>query len=244
MSTPRTQSLTRALTLMRALKRFPHGATTVTLARAAGLAPATAGRLLATLQDAEFVTRGADGWLVGPELNRIVTHADPHRSLIARARPVLERAAAAGRESAMLAIRRPGPQIEILIQADGPWLLGLTNWVGRPIDLHASAAGKLVLAELTDDQLVAWIKRQRPRRLTPHTLTTRAQLTEELARVRAQDWAMLEHESEIGLGSIALPVRDDDGAIVAIIGFSGPAQRLDYPRLLRHLRSARSELRA
>jgi DNA-binding IclR family transcriptional regulator len=144
----------------------------------------------------------------------------------------------------MLAIPRPGPQIEILIQADGPWLLGLTNWVGRRIDLHASAAGKLLLAELTDDQLVAWIKRQRPRRLTPHTLTTRAQLSEELARVRAQDWAMLEHESEIGLGSIALPVRDDDGAIAAIIGFSGPAQRLDYPRLLRHLRSARSELRA
>lgn len=61
--------------------------------------------------------------------------------------------------------------------------------------------------------------------------------------MRAQGWAILENESEIGLGSIALPVRDDDGAIVAIIGFSGPAQRLDYPRLLNHLRSARGELR-
>jgi DNA-binding IclR family transcriptional regulator len=230
------------LDLMRALKRFPHGATTAALARATGLAPATAGRLLATLEDSEFVTRGGDGWLVGPELNRIVTHGDPYRSLIARARPVLQRAAAAGRETAMLAIPRPGPQIEILVQADGPWLLGLTNWVGRRIDLHASAAGKLVLAELTDDELTGWIKRQRPRRLTPHTLTTRAQVGSELARVRAQDWAMLEDESEVGLGSIALPIRDEDGALTAIIGYSGPAQRLDYPVLLDHLRRARSEL--
>jgi DNA-binding IclR family transcriptional regulator len=241
-SIPRTQSLSRALDLMRALKRFPNGASSATLARATGVAPATAGRLLATMADAEFVVRGDTGWVVGPELKRIVTRADPHRSLIARARPILERAAAAGRESAMLAVPRGGPQIEILLQADGPRLLGLTNWVGRPVDLNASAAGKLVLAELSDEQLGAWIKRQRPQRLTPHTLTTRKQLAAELARVRSQDWATLDQESEIGLGSIALAVRDPDHTLTAILGFSGPADRLDYPALLSHLRHAASEL--
>jgi DNA-binding IclR family transcriptional regulator len=228
--------LTRALDLLRALKRFPHGATSATLARATGLAPATVGRLLATLHDAEFVARGEQGWMVGAELTRIAARADPHRALRERAWPVLEKLAATVRESAMLAIPRPGPQIEILAQADGPRLLGLTNWVGRPVDLHASAAGKLVLAELSDDELAAWIHRERPRRLTPHTLTTRAQLTTEIARVREQGWATLDQESEIGLGSIARVVRDDTGTLTAIIGFSGPAQRLDYPALLAHLK--------
>lgn len=235
MSTPRTQSLTRGLDLLRTLKRFPHGATTASLARTTGLAPATAGRLLATLHDAEFVARGEQGWTIGPELTRIAARADPHRSLRARARPLLEQLAGIAQESAMLAVPRPGPQIEILLQADGPRLLGLVNWVGRPVDMHASAAGKLALADLSDEQLAAWIRRERPRRLTPHTLTTRRQLTHEIRRVRERDWATLEQESEIGLGSIARAVRGRDGRLTAIIGFSGPAERLDYPVLLEHL---------
>ena len=235
MSTPRIQSLSRALDLLCALKRFPDGTSTATLARATQLAPATAGRLLITLADAEFVTRGDNGWIVGAELMRIAARADPHRALRARARPVLEKLARDGRESAMLAVPRPGPQIEILVQADGPRLLGLTNWVGRPVDMHASAAGKIALAELSDTELVAWIARERPRRLTPHTLTSRAQLTAEIARVREQGWATLDQESEIGLGSIAHPVRDHHDALTAIIGFSGPAERMDYPKLLIHL---------
>ena len=141
----------------------------------------------------------------------------------------------------MLAVPRPGPQIEILAQADGPRLLGLTNWVGRPIDMHASAAGKIALAELSSDDLAAWIRRERPRRLTPHTLTSQRQLSAELALVRERGWATLEHESEIGLGSIALGIRDDAGALAAIIGFSGPVERLDVPALLALLQAAARE---
>lgn len=242
-STPRTQSLTRALDLLRTLERFPHGATTATLARTTELAPATAGRLLATLEDSEFVIRGEQGWLVGPGLTRIAARADPYRALRARAGPLLERLAAAARESAMLAVPRPGPQIEILAQADGPRLLGLINWVGRPVDLYASAAGKIVLAELSDDELAAWIHRVRPRRLTPHTLTTRTEITAEIRRVRERGWATLDQESEIGLGSIASAIRDDDRALAAIIGFSGPSERLDYPALLAHLEQGGGALR-
>jgi IclR family pca regulon transcriptional regulator len=226
------------LDLLRALKRHPHGATTAALARATGLAPATAGRLLITLADAAFVVRGDQGWIVGPEVTRIAARADPHRALREQARPLLEHLAATARESAMLAIPCPGPQLEILAQADGPRLLGLTNWVGRHVDLHASAAGKLVLAELSDADLVAWIRRERPRRLTPHTLTSRRHLVPEIQRARRQGWATLDQESEIGLGSIACAARDPDGTLRAIIGFSGPAERLDYPALLAHLQPA------
>ena len=192
--------MTRALSLLRALGRFPDGATTAELARAVNLAPATAGRLLTTLSDDAFIARTDVGWVVGPELVRVAARADPHRSLIKRTRPLLERLAATAGEAAMLAVPRPGPQIEILAQADGPRLLGLTNWVGRPIEMHASAAGKIALAELDDEKLVAWIRRERPRRLTPHTLTTRKELTAELARVRARGWATLSTSPRSGSG--------------------------------------------
>jgi DNA-binding IclR family transcriptional regulator len=242
MSVPRTQSLSRAIGLLRALERFPNGATTAMLARATGLAPATAGRLLATLEDEQFVERGDAGWTVGRDLVRIAQRADPHRALARRARPMLEHLAAAAGESAMLAIPRPGPGMAIVAQADGPRLLGLANWVGRDIDLHASAAGKLVLAELDDSALTAWIRRERPRRHTPRTLTRRADLLADLRRVRERGWAEIDGESEPGLASISMPVRDRDGRLVAMPGFSGPADRLNRPALIALLEHAVAEL--
>jgi len=242
MSVPRTQSLSRAIGLLRALERFPNGATAATLARATGLAPATAGRLLATLEDEQFVERGDAGWTVGRDLVRIAQRADPHRALARRARPMLEHLAAAAGESAMLAIPRPGPGMAIVAQADGPRLLGLPNWVGRHIDLHASAAGKLVLAELDDAAVTAWIKRERPRRHTPRTLTRRAELLADLRRVRERGWAEIDGESEPGLASVSMPVRDPDGRLIAMPGFSGPADRLDRPALIELLAGAVADL--
>ncbi len=242
MSVPRTQSLTRAIALLRAMEHFPRGVTTAELARVTELAPATAGRLLATLEDSGFVEREAGRWTIGGELARIAQRADPQRVLAGKARPVLAELAAAAKESAMLAVPRAGPRVLVIAQVDGPRLLGLTNWIGRQIDLHASAAGKLLLAELDDRAATAWIRRERPRRLTPRTLTTRAGLLRELARVRAQGWAEIDGESEVGLASVAVPVRDADGSLVAMLGYSGPAERLDRPALVEPLEHAATRL--
>ena len=109
----------------------------------------------------------------------------------------------------MLAVPRGRARLVVVAQADGPRLLGITNWVGRTIDdLHASAAGKLLLAELDDRALAAWIRRAKPRRLTPRTLTAPGALLEELARARDRGWAEIDGESEPGLASVAVPVRD------------------------------------
>jgi DNA-binding IclR family transcriptional regulator len=245
MSVPRTQSLTRAIALLRAMEHFPRGVSTAELARVTALAPATAGRLLATLEDAGFVERTDARWTIGGELVRIARRADPQRELAARARPVLAELAAAAKESAMLGVPRAGARVVVIAQADGPRLLGVTNWIGRSIDdLHASAAGKLLLAELDDRAVAAWIRRERPRRLTPRTLTTRGDLLRELARVRAQGWAEIDGESEAGLASVAVPVRDADGNLVAMLGYSGPSERLDRPALVEPLERAAARLAA
>ncbi len=242
MSVPRTQSLTRAVALLKALRHHPRGATTAALARATGLPPATAGRLLITLADEGFVRRAPQGWVVGAELVTLARRSDPDSALARRAQPLLAELAEHGRESAMLAVPAPGPAVDIIAQVDGPWLLGLTNWVGRGVDLHASAAGKLLLAELGDAALDAWIARARLRRHTPRTITTRAGLLAEVRRVRARGWADLRDESEPGLWSVAVPVRDADGALAALLGFSGPTARVEPERLLELLLAAATRL--
>ena len=244
MSVPRTQSLTRAIALLRAIERFPRGVTTAELARITELPPATAGRLLATLEDAGFAERDDQGWSVGRELVRIAQRAEPQRALARTAQPVLAELAAAAKESAMLGIPRGRARVVVIAQADGPRLLGITNWVGRPIDdLHASAAGKLLLAELDDRAVSAWIRRAKPRRLTSRTISAPGALVAELGRVRDQGWAEIDGESEAGLASVAVPVRAPGGELVGMIGYSGPSERLDRAALVAPLRAAASALR-
>jgi DNA-binding IclR family transcriptional regulator len=242
MSVPRTQSLTRALALLRAIERYGQRASTAELARATELAPATAARLLATLEDAGFASRSFGAWSIGPQLVRLGQRADPFRAMARRAQAVLDDLAAGAGESALLAVPRPGPAVEVVAQADGPRLLGLTNWIGRSIAIHASAAGKLVLAELSDRAISAWIARERPARLTPRTIVSRTSLISEIERVRAQGWAEIDEESEPGLASIAVGVRDEDHALVAMIGFSGPRDRLDRHALVAPLKRAAEAL--
>jgi DNA-binding IclR family transcriptional regulator len=247
---PRAQSLTRAAALVRAVGEASAGgggATTAALARACGLPVATAARLLATLSDEGFVERAPDGagWTLGLPLVRLARAADPDRALVAAARPVLEDLADAAGESAALAVARAGPAMDVIAQADGPGLLGVSDWVGREFPLHASAPGKLVLAELDDDALAAWVARVRPERFTRRTITSVRGLRAELAAIRAQDYAELDGELEPELASLAVTVRGASGAAVAFIGVSGPGGRLDARRrraLLGPLRAAGQRL--
>jgi DNA-binding IclR family transcriptional regulator len=243
MSVPRTQSLTRAIALLRAMERFPRGVTTAELARVTELPPATAGRLLATLEDAGFAERDDQGWSIGRELVRVAQRAEPQRALARKAQPLLAELAAAAKESAMLGVPRGRARVVVIAQADGPRLLGITNWVGRRIDdLHASSAGKLLLAELDEPAVAAWIHRAKPRRLTPRTLVAPDALIEELARVRDRGWAEIDGESEPGLASVAVPVRDAAGSLAGMIGYSGPSGRLDRGALVSPLRGAAAAL--
>jgi DNA-binding IclR family transcriptional regulator len=161
---------------------------------------------------------------------RLARAADPDRALVAVGRPVLEELAATTGESTALAVPRPGPAMDVIAQADAPGLLAVSDWVGRHFPLHASAPGKLVLAELDDSQLTQWVERAHPQRLTPQTITTVGGLRAELATIRAQGYAELHDELEPALASLAVTVRGTRDQALAFVGVSGPSARLDAPR--------------
>jgi DNA-binding IclR family transcriptional regulator len=236
---PRAQSLTRAAALVRAVGASATDGTadasTAALARRCGLPVATAARLLATLSDEGFVERTVDGagWTLGLPLVRLARAADPDRALLAAAPPLLEELAAEAGESAALAVARPGPDMEVIAQADAPGLLGVSRWVGHEFPLHASAPGKLILASLDAAALRDWVQRTRPERFTRRTITSLRGLQAELERVRAQGWAELDDELEPALASLAVPVPAATGAPRAFVGVSGPSGRLDARRRRR-----------
>jgi IclR family acetate operon transcriptional repressor len=177
---------------------------------------------LAELAGAGLVEEdGAGGWRAGPVIARHAQRA----TLLELGRPVLERLAGESGETANLIVARAGAT-EAIAQADGRHLLGATNWVGRPLPLHCSAAGKVLLAhgaaELADGPLA---------RVAAATIVERDALERELDGVRARGYSTLVDELEDGLSAVGAPVRGADGDVIAAITLAGATLRLPAARL-------------
>ncbi len=144
---PRTRALQRAVSVLHAVAGEP-GASASSLGRTAGLPRATVTRTLRTLADAGLVEEVDGGWMLGYEVVRLARGADPFRAVIRAAGRPLDQLRDATGESALLAVPVGRTEMEIVLQLDASHIVGVTDWVGTHPPLHASAAGKLLLAEL------------------------------------------------------------------------------------------------
>jgi DNA-binding IclR family transcriptional regulator len=122
--------------------------------------------------------------------------------------------------------------MEILLQLDAERHVGVANWVGADVPLHASSAGKLILSDLDPEGLDAWLAVEPLEAYTRRTITDPDTLRAEVTRAGRQGWAELADELEIGLASISVPVSGPNGSLVGVIGVSGPTFRLGKPRRL------------
>jgi DNA-binding IclR family transcriptional regulator len=161
----------------------------------------------------------------GPAALRFARSGVGREDLVELAQPSMRRLAEESGETANLFL--PGPAgTEAIAQVDGRHLLGATNWIGRELAYHSTAAGKVFLAfgaaELPDGELT---------RITPATVTDRARLERELEAIRDQGYGTIVDELEPGLSAVAAPVRDRGGAVIAALTASGASLRLAPQRL-------------
>ncbi|MDO8212048.1 IclR family transcriptional regulator [Conexibacter sp. CPCC 206217] len=217
----KVQSVERALTVLRA---FTEPGQRLSLAELAGrldVHKSTASRLAMTLVSAGFLERGDDERLtLGPELVRLGRLAVSGRSLPEIARPVMDELAAQTGEAVTLSVPDAGEALTIA-QSEGTFAVGLQSWLGKHAPLHATSDGKVLLAfgaaALPAGELVA---------RTPDTITDRAALAAELARVRERGWGSSRGDFELGLNGAAAPILAPDGSCRGALCVSGPAYRV------------------
>ena len=123
-----------------------------------------------------------------------------------------------------------GRQVVYVERLDSPNTLRLFTQLGRRNDAHCTGTGKVLLAYLADVQLERLLKDWTLPRQTQYTIVSRATLQAELVSVRGQGFAENRQESEVGVVSIAAPIRDDTGSTVAAMSVAGPADRMDHRR--------------
>jgi DNA-binding IclR family transcriptional regulator len=227
-----TQTIDRAARLLVGVLDSETPVGTGDLAADAGLPKSTASRLLNALARHGLVAQDGERgrFRPGPVLVRFAQRGMVERHLVELAQPALHVLGDASRETINLAVAGPSG-VEHLAQIESPHFIGAGQWVGRTVDYHATAVGKVLLAfgaaELPADAPLS--------ALTPHTIVDRAQLERELAQVRRDGFATTTDELEVGLSAIAAPVLTAEGTALAALSISGPSLRLT-PRRTAELR--------
>lgn len=102
---------------------------------------------------------------------------------------------------------------------------------GTRVPAYCTSNGRVLLASLPPEAVEAWLERQSLVSLTPHTVTQKDRLRLEIARARAQGYAMVDQELELGLRTIAVPLRNFRGDTVAAMNFSVHAARMRMEEL-------------
>ena len=109
--------------------------------------------------------------------------------------------------------------------------LRIPSAIGRGYPAHATSLGKLLLAHLDPGASDALISERGLHRCAPNTITEPDRLRDELARIRAQGYAVDDEEYEEGLRCIGAPIVGHTGQVVAAIGIGGPVTRVTPTRV-------------
>jgi DNA-binding IclR family transcriptional regulator len=220
-----TQAVDRAARLLTEVVQAPAAVSFTELAGTSGLAKSTTSRLLLALERGGLVRRDEAGrFLPGEMFVRYAWRGGAEAGLTAVARPHLRRLGEATGETVNLGVASGGV-VEQISQVDSVYVIGATNWVGHPVPLHCSAQGKVLLA-----LGAAALPAGRLERLTPRTITSRAELATDLAAVRERGYAVTDGELEPGLTAVAVPVCAGS-AVVAALSVSAPSTRLTPGRI-------------
>jgi DNA-binding IclR family transcriptional regulator len=221
------RSVTRAIRVLRALAASGAPMTVTDVAKKIDLARATTFRLLMTLEEEGIVDRQDTLYSLGWDLGRIAQSVDPASGLVPRIRDILEEFANETNETVTFSLKRGLYELDLVLQAS-PRLLGITmsEMYGMHWPHHASATGKLLLAELAPDQLRMALG-DRLEALTAATITNYEDLVQELKAVRERGWASTIEELEDGIIAFAAPVNDSVGALLGAVAIVGPRHRLE-----------------
>jgi IclR family transcriptional regulator, KDG regulon repressor len=197
------------------------------LARRLGIGKSTVHRLLTTLVHEGLVERNADtgAYRLGLVMFELGQAVRVHMDLHAAVGPVLASLREETHESCQVGVL-DGHEVVYVDRLESSQTLRLFNETGRRVPVHCTSSGKVLLAALAPADLDRVLAVAPLTALTARTISDPDRLRAELDRVRARGWAEAVEEREVGVASIAAPVLDSSGRVVAAVGIGGPAARM------------------
>lgn len=206
------------------------------LARRVGVTKSTMHRTCGVLVARGVLERAPNGkYRLGVRLLEYGQLVTTRSALRTQALPLLVDLRNAIGETVQLGVPSSGGDVLYIERVEGLGALRFTTEASRRGPVHRSSAGKAIAAfrpEVAAARIKAGMKP-----FTGHTIVIPQMFLEELARVRDRGYAISVDESEIGLSSIGVPIRDQpDGQVIASISTAGPTGRLLGDHESHHVR--------
>jgi DNA-binding IclR family transcriptional regulator len=222
------KSVTNACRLIEHLQRFERGSVTE-LAEATGLSPGTTHTYLATLREENYVMKDGTSYRLGPKLLTLGEYVRNHSDIYRAAKEQIEKLADETGESVHLIIEHDG-QLFALYERFGRNAVGVEYHDRKreqPLNhLHCTAAGKAILAEMSESEVRAILHERGMPQNTEQTITDGDTLIEELAEIRERGYSFVDEEQMSGIRAVGAAIVLSKTGPVGAVAVSGPTARL------------------
>lgn len=198
-----------------------------------GLTRAAARRYLLTLTHLGFVTQDRKMFALTPKVLRL-GQSYMHSARLPRiVEPELHKLAYALKEASAAGVLDGNDVICIAASSAGR-VVSTTLQPGIRVPAYCSGIGRVLLAALPQADVDAWIERQQLNTLTPHTITHPERLRIEIARTRSLGYALIDQELEMGLRTVAVPLKNYRGDVVSAMNIIVHASRMSMDQMVEH----------
>lgn len=240
-------SLARGLAVIRAFSQQRRTLTIAQLSHRTAIPRAAVRRCLYTLVKLGYVgSEDGKTYALRPRILAL-GHAYLSSTPLATAvQPLLDQISDELHESSSMAVLEGDEILYIARSSTKTRLMSIDLGLGSRLPAYCTSMGRVLLADLPPPQLDQYLGRVKLTRLTHRTVSTGPELKRVLAEVRRDGHAIVDQELEIGLRSIAVPVRDAAGRCVAAINIGTQSARVSVAemqaRFLSRLQAAAGEL--
>ena len=210
------EALARGLDVIRAFQPHQPAMSLAAVADAAGLPRPTARRILLTLEELGYVRTADGGFELTPRVLELGMTYVLSRNLWEVARPHMEALVARTHESSSIA-QLDGSDIVYVARVAVPKIIALAVTIGTRFPAMPTSLGKVLLAALPPGQAERVLAEPSRSGITPRWQPDAAGRAAELREVRARGWSLTDEQLAAGIRSVAAPLRDGDGQVIAAL---------------------------
>ena len=227
-------SLARGLMVIEAFDTHKEGLSIADVSRQTGFSRAATRRLLLTLEMLDYVEAKGRTYRLKTPVLRLGFSYLSSASLPSIAQPVLESLTEILHESTSLSVLE-GDEVVYLARSATKRVMSIGLSVGSRLPSYCTSMGRVMLAALSPEELSTYLDRIVLKALTPKTITDKALLMDVIGQVRSDGYALVDEELELGLRSIAVPVSDVNGHVVAGMNVGAHAGRASTAELIHRV---------
>ena len=193
-------------------------------------------RLLATLESRNYIeqNRVTENYRLGLKTLELGQTFIKQMGLLRQSRPVLEALVKECNETTYVAILKDS-YIVYLDVVETDMTVRVVPRVGSRLPAYCTAAGKIQLAYMTDEELDHYLPNKELKGYTANTITDRDAFKAHLRKVAEQGYALDNEEMDIGVCCVGAPIRDYTRRIIGAVSISGPSMRFSKERIEKEL---------